>query len=334
MHSAGALRACQCITALVLTPTLYFFYYINMMANPLLLLFLFIPDSRAESDCHSSLYSGIARHDGQNRPFKHYPHREAGGPSRFECTTVRAQYQPPRVTSLRGRRQQRSQYEDPRSRECTPYVSRPPEIELHLKFHPKPKDPTRGFVFGTDDDKETEEKCDVVLSGNPDPDPQKKYGISRQHFCIDFNWKSGFLRLNNISRYGTGMRAPSIKNGQRMLKSNTMHMLHPAEQTRVQVGSLAFDLFFPERGIHQRQYELNWEAFAEDCGHAVPNLGGLGIEPQRDITRFLVRRESRYNTYLFHNEIGKGEFGSVCKASDHRTAELFAAKKFTTRKPR
>ena len=226
-----------------------------------------------------------------------------------------------------------SRYEDPRSRESTPYVSRPPEIELHLKFHPKPKDPTRGFVFGTDDDKETEKKCDVVLSENPDPDPQKKYGISRQHFCIDFNWKSGFLRLNNISRYGTGMRAPSIKNGQRLLKSNNMHMLHPAEQTRVQVGSLAFDLFFPERGIHQRQYELNWEAFAENCGHAVPKLGGLGIEPQRDITRFLVRRESRHNTYFFHDEIGKGEFGSVCKASDHRTAELFAAKQFTTRKP-
>ena len=73
-----------------------------------------------------------------------------------------------------------SGYNKSRSRECTPYVSRPPELELHLQFDPGPKDASQGFVFGTD-----EEKCDVQLLENPDPD--NKYGISRQHFCIDFN---------------------------------------------------------------------------------------------------------------------------------------------------
>ncbi len=225
-----------------------------------------------------------------------------------------------------------SQYDDPRSRECTPYVSRPSEIELHLKFDPKPKDATRGFVFGTDEtDDDKEKKCDVVLLENPDP--QKIHGISKQHFSINFNWKSGFLRLNNISRNGTGMGAPSVKNGYQMLKYNNMYMLHPAEQTKIHVGDLVFEVSFPERGMYQRQYEMNWEAFRRECGDDVPKIEGLDIQPTRKITQLFVRRESRHNAYFLHDEIGKGQFGSVCKASDYRTGEVFAAKQYTTRKP-
>ena len=140
-----------------------------------------------------------------------------------------------------------SGYDDSRSRECTPYVSRPPELELHLQFDPEPKDATQGFVFGID-----KKKCDVQLLENPDPDPDNKYGISRQHFRIDFNWKSGFLRLNNMSpTNGTGMSAPSVKNGFQSLKYNNMHMLHPAEQTKVRVGTLVFEIF-PFRGRCQQ----------------------------------------------------------------------------------
>ena len=134
-----------------------------------------------------------------------------------------------------------SGYDDSRSRECTPYVSRPPELELHLQFDREPKDATQGFVFGTD-----KKRCDVQLLENPDPDPDNRYGISRQHFRIDFNWKSGFLRLNNMSpTNGTGMSAPSVNNGNQMLRYNNMHMLHPLDQTKVRAGTLVFEISFP-----------------------------------------------------------------------------------------
>ena len=136
-----------------------------------------------------------------------------------------------------------SGYDDSRSRECTPYVSRPPELELHLQFDPEPKDATQGFVFGTN-----KKDCDVQLLENPDPDKKKRYGISKQHFRIDVNWKSGFLRLNNMSSTnGIGMTAPSINNGYQLLEYNNIHMLHPAEQTKVRVGTLVFEIF-PFRG--------------------------------------------------------------------------------------
>ena len=146
-----------------------------------------------------------------------------------------------------------SGYDDSRSRECTPYVLRPPELQLHLQFDPGPKDATQGFVFGAD-----KKKCDVQLLENPDPDPDNKYGISRQHFRIDFNWKSGFLRLNNMSSTnGTGMTAPSVNNGNQLLRYNNMHMLHPLEQTKVGVGTLEFEISFPARGEHQHRYDRN-----------------------------------------------------------------------------
>lgn len=217
-------------------------------------------------------------------------------------------------------------YDTTRSRECTPYISRPPELQLHLQFDPGPKDAMR-FVFGSD-----EEISDVPLLENPDPD--SKYGISRQHFCIDFNWKSGASRLKNMSSTnGTVMTAPSVNNGNQLLRYNNMHMLHPAEQTKVGVGILVFEISFPARGEHQHRYNQNWEIFRAKYGTGVPNIDSLDIQPTLEITPFVQRRVGRRNAYLLHDEIGRGEFGMVCKANNSRTGELYAAKQFTTRKP-
>ena len=62
-----------------------------------------------------------------------------------------------------------SGYDDSRSRECTPYISRPPELQLHLQFDPGPKNATQGFFFETD-----EKKCDTQLLEKSDPDKSKK----------------------------------------------------------------------------------------------------------------------------------------------------------------
>ena len=216
-----------------------------------------------------------------------------------------------------------AEHSDVRSRECTPYFARPPEPQLLLRFDPEPKNWTRGFVFGTDD-----EKCDVQLADNG------AYHISRQHFYIDFNWDSGFLRLNNNSQNGTGIRAPSVKASYQMLKrnKNNMHMLHPAEQTKVYVGALEFELSFPDRGKHQREYERNWEIFRGNHRKAVPMINGLDIQ-SKEITPYMVRREGRRAVYFLHENIGKGQFGTVRRASEQYTAQVYAAKEFDTRKP-
>ena len=43
------------------------------------------------------------------------------------------------------------------------------------------------------------------------------------------------------------MSAPSVKNGFQSLKYNNIHMLHPAEQIKVRVNILEFEISFPIR---------------------------------------------------------------------------------------
>ena len=216
-----------------------------------------------------------------------------------------------------------------RTRESTPYVSRPPELQLHLELDPGPEHAKQGFIFGTN-----KRDCDILLLENPDPDPYNKYGISGNHFRIDFNWESGYLRLNNMSSTnGTGMTTPSVNNGYLLLNHNNMHMLHPLEQTKVHVGNLIFEISFPARGKHQRQYDRNWDTFRAKNGKSVPNLDRLRIESSLEITPFVQRRKGRLSTYLLHGEIGKGEYGIVRRANEPRTGQLYAAKQFMTRKP-
>lgn len=97
--------------------------------------------------------------------------------------------------------------DDSKTRESTPFIPPPMEVELHLKFSPLPRDPARGFTFGADP-----KSCDIVLLH------KGARSVSREHFCIDFNWESGYMRLNNIDRFGTGIKASSIINGYKLLK--------------------------------------------------------------------------------------------------------------------
>ncbi len=223
---------------LIAYPT-YTIYHINMIpeVRAILLSFVIMPlkscPMMAEFDYSNTIL--IVKPVG--------PDAAASLRSGYNTNRLKSFYFKDGVSSVSG-------YDDPRSRECTPYVSRPPELELHLQFDPEPKDTTQGFVFGTD-----KKKCDVQLLENPDSDPDNKYGISRQHFRIDFNWDSRFLRLNMSPTNGTRMSTPSVKNGFQLLKYNNMHMLHPVEQTKIHVGILVFE-FFPFRGRCQQYFRV------------------------------------------------------------------------------
>ena len=211
--------------------------------------------------------------------------------------------------------------DDSASRECTPYFPPPTATELHLRFSPLPKDPTRGFVFGSD-----EAKCDVVLKDNG------SRGISRMHFFVDFNWKSGLARLNNLSQYGTGINSPCIKNGDRYLRNRDRRILYPSEQTRITAGTLQFDVSFPvlneqERSLHQQ----NWKDLYTHWRQAVPNIGELGIQTTSATTQFAVLRKGTHREYALHGQISKGLFGTVCIATDG-DGNQFAAKEFQREK--
>ncbi|KAL8643740.1 MAG: hypothetical protein Q9210_007578, partial [Variospora velana] len=208
--------------------------------------------------------------------------------------------------------------DNPSGRECTPYFPPPVATELHLRFSPSPKDPTQGFVFGSD-----EAKCDVVLKDNG------SQGISRVHFFIDFNWASGLARLNNLSRYGTTISAPCIENGENHLRHRDSRMLYPTEQTRVLAGTLQFDISFPV-ALNEQEHSSrlrNWKCLHALWSQAVPSIGELGIQTAPAVTQYAVLRNGAHGTYVLHGQIRQGSFGRVCLATDN-AGNRFAAKEF------
>src|SRR5436190_19970934 len=76
------------------------------------------------------------------------------------------------------------------SREPTPFSSQ--ELEdsyprLRLTFDKRPKDISKGFVFGSDS-----KRCDILL-GN------RRGGVSGEHFCITFNAQGRLVLIDTSS---------------------------------------------------------------------------------------------------------------------------------------
>jgi hypothetical protein len=73
---------------------------------------------------------------------------------------------------------------------------------------------------------------------------------------------------------------------------------------------------FPTRDLYQHQlYRRNWDNFRALCQRAEPNMRRLNIDSKPELTKFLVRRGKKGETYLLHDEIGAGEFETFRKAS-------------------
>ncbi|KAM3502481.1 hypothetical protein MY10362_004825 [Beauveria mimosiformis] len=71
-------------------------------------------------------------------------------------------------------------------------TSLPPDVTLALTTEHFPKDPSVGFVFGTD-----RAKCDILLPS------LSTLGISKRHFAITFQTTTGAVLLRNLSKKST-----------------------------------------------------------------------------------------------------------------------------------
>ncbi|KAL9127458.1 MAG: hypothetical protein Q9217_003675 [Psora testacea] len=191
----------------------------------------------------------------------------------------------------------------------------PPDAEFRLLFKPPPKDMQRGFVFGCD-----VKDCDVALQNLGD------YRVSRQHFRIEFVWQSGFLRLHNMSRNGTGIGARSLQGGRKLLRQDEGYIINPDEQIKLFVGTLQLEISCPPREYNAERFRRNMEDFRDRYCKALPNLDHLVVQSVPQVTPSFEARTGTYGEYFLHGGVGKGGQGTVRKATDYRTAKMFAAK--------
>ena len=208
-----------------------------------------------------------------------------------------------------------------RSRECTPFVPSPPELQLHLPLNPGPRNAALGWIFGTNG-----KHCDVQFLENPDKNDL--YGISRKHFRLDFNLKSGAVIVINISQHGTTIKAPSIDGNPKWLNGTETHALVVTERTRIELGRLSFEVEFPNHSQDRSTYQKNWELFCARVRHTALDANSLNIQTSSERTPAYQSRKGHNSSYMLYNRIGIGLSGAVYIAVEHSTGDVYAAKQY------
>ncbi len=224
------------------------------------------------------------------------------------------------------------------SREATPsYVPLPKGDEgdnfektyrLPLKFNVPPKDPTKGYAFGT-----SQQRCDVVLAS------RGVRGTSRVHFHITFDVINGekCLVLKDSSTAGTAVSY----NGQarKEVRRDFTWILNLKEsgkeggekkeewEIEVHVQGLEFKVVLATHESCAVDYNNEVTKFLEVGRNADPPIGDMGIySPTEPPSRYLS--PGRRPVYISEGNIGKGSFGKVDKVIDVSTGVIYARKTF------
>lgn len=173
------------------------------------------------------------------------------------------------------------------------------------------------WVFGSN-----LEKCDFQLATT-----SKGTGVSGRHFCITYNWESKSLLLVNLSRHHTLMRSPKLG---RDIMVRDSRIIPSNEDTTVEAGIVSLSIHIPERGKHQDTFDKALSTYLDDVEPAIPRIAKFDSDRPSQETPLVILGKRKQTHYLIEKEgdIGKGTFGTVSKALDIVTGNLYAAKRF------
>lgn len=133
--------------------------------------------------------------------------------------------------------------------------------QISIRFSQRPRDPTRGFVFGR-----IESLCDVLLTGS---------GISRRHFYIALNPRNGTPVLQDVSSYGTIVESQVRGTGTTHVRRQSVAIF---DKDVIQAGLVKFVIAIPQYTKHTR------ETYMRNVLASCPVLDGLRIQPDLHFT--------------------------------------------------
>jgi len=199
------------------------------------------------------------------------------------------------------------------SRDSTPAVDfRDAQICLTLRDEGKPYSAEMGFTFGSDQ----KDEIDVLLVSSI---RQRKLGISRLHFSINFNWYTGALLLKNYSKFGTDLESKVI--GKQHLDEGVTAPLSGGDFIRA--GFIILQLWIDRgnEGNFELAYKRNWMKYREEADRATSCYGGSKRKGPPLIT---VTNDTDLSVV---KQLGNGTFGEVYKAMD-MAGHYYAVKVF------
>lgn len=194
-----------------------------------------------------------------------------------------------------------------------------------MRFDERPKDLTKGFVFGTDT-----LHCDVRLQATIGKGKNiQRNKIGGQHFRITFD-DNDRLILKDTSVFGTAVSYDGQAHKQRRDNGFTW-ILFPGWKIQVHVLEQAFifELKLATHDICQAEYEASMRSYMADRQAALPPLGTFGFssyestaQPSQSCT------PKKGPIYIRKQELGSGAFGRVDRFIDVSTGSEYAQKRF------
>ncbi|KAK3079882.1 hypothetical protein LTS18_003688, partial [Coniosporium uncinatum] len=218
------------------------------------------------------------------------------------------------------------------SRESTPFLDAREQNEevgfchrLQLTFDQPPKDDQTEYVFGTDP-----RVCDILLG--------KRRGegrISGKHFSMTFDSQRRIV-LRDFSRGGTAVSYDGQASGQKRSRF-TWIIFKEFENIEVQLSGtdFRFKIILANHKQCESEYLAHVDSFlekrrtVEESGPALPAFDMLDIRSQNTtVAPTALHSPSQGRIYVLLEELGRGEFGRVCKVVDVTAGYIYAGKGF------
>ena len=200
-----------------------------------------------------------------------------------------------------------------------------------LPLNKLPKDPKKGWQFGTDP------RVSDVLLGH-----RGTKGISGRHFRITIT-PHFRVNLHEKSRYGTAVGYDGQAKDMVLKDDKWLLSFEPGAQKQWKeviiyvpdADGLAFKIEFPNHRVGGLEYEENLRAFLEASGTALPSVSVLGLDsnPTTAALSRQPRTPGKRRILLNDRKIGRGDFGQVHLVTDARDGHFYAAKTFNPPTP-
>ena len=187
--------------------------------------------------------------------------------------------------------------------------------QLRYTFDLLPKYIQRGFVFGSHP-----ASCDVLLGRAGGP-------VSRQHFCITFDDQERVV-LRDTSSSQTTVSYNGQAADQR--RNHFTWILFTGYDIKLQISKiLQFRIELANHDSCKDEYRKRVRSYLEASRNAIGPLDLLNIHSlQSTAAPTEPVSPRRRPIYILGRELGRGDFGTVYKATNVSTGDAYAAKIF------
>ncbi|KAI4268409.1 MAG: hypothetical protein LQ337_007857, partial [Flavoplaca oasis] len=194
---------------------------------------------------------------------------------------------------------------------------------IRLTFDPEPKDPSKGYAFGTD-----QQKCDVQLAH------RGVRSTSGVHFHITFDIFHGERRLVLKDSSTNGTAVSYNRQAEEEVRHYFPWILNLEKQNgeweiKVHVRGLIFKVQLASHRTCEAEYKKNVDAFLKFSQTTNPPLGGLSIDSHMTgVAPSQSRTPGQRPVYIHEEPLGNGSYGQVDRVIDISTGAIYAHKTF------